>query len=210
MAFNGANINERMDVSANGGRVRFTRDIANIVMDLNDVERIDVKALGGADTITVNDLSGTDASTCGRPQRRRRRRRRRGRQRHRQRHQRRRRRVRHRQRPERIRSPAWPRASRSSGAVAGSDRADGQRARPATTWSTPPAWPRTRSLLTLNGGDGDDILHRRRGQRHAARRRRRRHPARRPGRRHDRRRRPATTSSCSSPGPPARWRARRS
>ena len=49
-----------MDVSANGGRVRFTRDIANIVMDLNDVETIDAKALGGADTLTVNDLSGTD------------------------------------------------------------------------------------------------------------------------------------------------------
>ena len=32
-----------MDVSANGGRVRFTRNIANIVMDLNDVESIDVK-----------------------------------------------------------------------------------------------------------------------------------------------------------------------
>ncbi len=60
MLFNGANINERMDVSANGGRVRFTRDVASIVMDLNDVESIVAKALGGADTITVNDLSGTD------------------------------------------------------------------------------------------------------------------------------------------------------
>ena len=57
-----SNINERIDVSANGGRVRFTRDIANIVMDLNDVESIDVKPLGGADTLTVNDLSGTDVT----------------------------------------------------------------------------------------------------------------------------------------------------
>ena len=47
-----------MEASANGGRVRFTRDVANIVMDLNDVETIDAKALGGADTVTVNDLSG--------------------------------------------------------------------------------------------------------------------------------------------------------
>ena len=62
MLFNGANINERMDVSANGGRVRFTRDVGNIVMDLNDVESILVKALGGADTLTVNDLSGTDVT----------------------------------------------------------------------------------------------------------------------------------------------------
>src|SRR3954454_18449018 len=60
MAFNGANIAENMDVSANGGRVRFTRNIAAIVMDLNDVESIDVKALGGADNLVVNDVSGTD------------------------------------------------------------------------------------------------------------------------------------------------------
>src|SRR4051794_11551637 len=53
MLFNGANINEKMDVSANGGRVRFTRDVANIVMDLNDVESIVAKTLGGADTFTV-------------------------------------------------------------------------------------------------------------------------------------------------------------
>jgi Ca2+-binding RTX toxin-like protein len=62
MLFNGANVSEKIDISANGGRVRFTRDVANIVMDLNDVERIDFKALGGADTITVNDLSGTDVT----------------------------------------------------------------------------------------------------------------------------------------------------
>ena len=51
-----------MEVSANGGRVRFTRDIANIVMDLNDVETVDAKSLGGADLLTVNDLSGTDVT----------------------------------------------------------------------------------------------------------------------------------------------------
>ncbi len=62
MLFNGANINERMEVSANGGRVRFTRDIANIVMDLNDVEAITARMLGGADLLTVNDLSGTDTN----------------------------------------------------------------------------------------------------------------------------------------------------
>jgi Ca2+-binding RTX toxin-like protein len=62
MLFNGSAINERMEVSANGGRVRFTRDVANIVMDLNDVETVNAKALGGADTVTVNDLSGTDVA----------------------------------------------------------------------------------------------------------------------------------------------------
>ena len=29
-------------------------------MDVNDVEKIDVNALGGADKVVVNDLSGTD------------------------------------------------------------------------------------------------------------------------------------------------------
>jgi Ca2+-binding RTX toxin-like protein len=62
MAFNGSNSNERMEVSANGGRVRFTRDIANIVMDLDDVESIAVKALGGSDRLVVDDLSGTDVT----------------------------------------------------------------------------------------------------------------------------------------------------
>ena len=60
MLFNGANIAEKIDISANGGRVRFFRDVANVTMDLNDVETIDFNALGGADTIIVNDLSGTD------------------------------------------------------------------------------------------------------------------------------------------------------
>jgi Ca2+-binding RTX toxin-like protein len=60
MAFNGANLAENMDVSANGQRVRFTRDIASITMDLNDVESIVAKTLGGADNLAVNDLSGTD------------------------------------------------------------------------------------------------------------------------------------------------------
>lgn len=63
LQFNGANINERFEVSANGKRIRFTRDIANIVMDLDGVENLDLVALGGADTVTVNDLSGTALRT---------------------------------------------------------------------------------------------------------------------------------------------------
>jgi Ca2+-binding RTX toxin-like protein len=60
MLFNGSNINENMDVSANGRRVLFFRDIASITMDLNDVEFIVAKTLGGSDNLVVNDLSGTD------------------------------------------------------------------------------------------------------------------------------------------------------
>jgi len=61
--FNGANINEQVEVSPNGGRVRFTRDIANIVMDLDDVEGVAFHAFGGSDTFTVDDLTGTDVKT---------------------------------------------------------------------------------------------------------------------------------------------------
>src|SRR5262249_43467499 len=62
MLFNGANISEHIEISANGGRVRLTRDVANITMDLNDMEGIDINAKGGADTIVVNDLTGTDVT----------------------------------------------------------------------------------------------------------------------------------------------------
>jgi Ca2+-binding RTX toxin-like protein len=59
MLFNGAGVAESFDVSANGERVRFFRDVANITMDLNDIEFIDVQALGGADSAVLNNVSGT-------------------------------------------------------------------------------------------------------------------------------------------------------
>jgi Ca2+-binding RTX toxin-like protein len=62
MVFNGNNASENFDVSANGERVRLLRDVANITMDTNDVEKIDLNASGGADTLVVNDLSATDLS----------------------------------------------------------------------------------------------------------------------------------------------------
>ena len=62
LTFNGSAANENMEVSANGGRVLFTRNVAAITMDLDDVESIVAKALGGADNIVVNDLSGTDVT----------------------------------------------------------------------------------------------------------------------------------------------------
>jgi Ca2+-binding RTX toxin-like protein len=63
LLFNGANINEIIDISANGDRARFTRNVANIVMDLNDVETIKFNAFGGEDLVTVNDLAPTDVKT---------------------------------------------------------------------------------------------------------------------------------------------------
>jgi Ca2+-binding RTX toxin-like protein len=60
MQFNGANVGENINISANGGRVLFFRNVASVVMDLNDTEAVNFAALGGADTIVVGDLAGTD------------------------------------------------------------------------------------------------------------------------------------------------------
>ena len=62
MVFNGAAASETVDLSANGDRLRFFRNPANITMDTHGVEQVDFNALGGADTVTVNDLTGTDVS----------------------------------------------------------------------------------------------------------------------------------------------------
>jgi hypothetical protein len=59
MVFNGAAAAETVDLSANGNRLRFFRQPANITMDTHGIEQVDFNALGGADAITVNDLTGT-------------------------------------------------------------------------------------------------------------------------------------------------------
>jgi Ca2+-binding RTX toxin-like protein len=59
LRFNGSGISEIFEASANGQRVLFTRNVANIVFDVDDFERVDLNAFGGADTITVNDLTAT-------------------------------------------------------------------------------------------------------------------------------------------------------
>jgi Ca2+-binding RTX toxin-like protein len=59
MVFNGAAAAEQVDVSANGSRLRFFRNPGNITMDTAGVETVDFNALGGADVVTVNDLTGT-------------------------------------------------------------------------------------------------------------------------------------------------------
>jgi len=65
MLFNGSNVGENIDISANGQRVRLFRNVANITMDTDDVEAIDVNALGGPDNLVVNDVSGTDLTRIG-------------------------------------------------------------------------------------------------------------------------------------------------
>jgi hypothetical protein len=60
VVFNGANVNEQMSLSPNGERSLFHRVQGNINMDMIRVEGLDLRALGGADTVTINDMSGTD------------------------------------------------------------------------------------------------------------------------------------------------------
>jgi Ca2+-binding RTX toxin-like protein len=62
MRFNGAAGAEQVALSANGSHLKFTRDVASITMDTVGVEQVDFNALGGADTVTVNDLTGTDVT----------------------------------------------------------------------------------------------------------------------------------------------------
>ena len=61
MDFNGSTGDENFDASANGPRLRvLPRAAGNITMDTDGVEKVDLDALAGLDTATVNDLSGTD------------------------------------------------------------------------------------------------------------------------------------------------------
>jgi Ca2+-binding RTX toxin-like protein len=68
MLFNGAGnaanpVADTVTMSATpGGRLTFSRQPADVTMDTNDVEIVDFNALGGADSITVNDLTGTDVT----------------------------------------------------------------------------------------------------------------------------------------------------
>lgn len=57
--FVGANVDEPFDVAANGSRVQFLRQPGNIRMNLDGIEKLDTLAQGGADTVTIGDLSGT-------------------------------------------------------------------------------------------------------------------------------------------------------
>jgi Ca2+-binding RTX toxin-like protein len=62
MLFNGAGGAEQVDLSANGNRLRFFRTQAAVTMDTAGIEQVVFNALGGADLVTVNDLTRTDVS----------------------------------------------------------------------------------------------------------------------------------------------------
>ena len=62
MVFNGAAIAENVTMTANGRRLAFFRVQGNVTMDTEGVEIVEDNTLGGADSVTVNDLTGTDVT----------------------------------------------------------------------------------------------------------------------------------------------------
>jgi len=58
--FSGSSIGEVVQLAADGPRARLTRNIGNIAIDLDGVDRVNYHALLGADAVTVGDLDGTD------------------------------------------------------------------------------------------------------------------------------------------------------
>jgi hypothetical protein len=59
MVFNGAPGAEQVTMSADHGRLNFFRVQGNVTMETDGVEGVVVNPVGGADSLTVNDLSGT-------------------------------------------------------------------------------------------------------------------------------------------------------
>jgi Ca2+-binding RTX toxin-like protein len=62
MVFNGAAVAEQVTLTANEGRLTFFRVQGNVTMDTDGVEIVEDNPLGGTDSVTVNDLTGTDVT----------------------------------------------------------------------------------------------------------------------------------------------------
>ena len=62
LVFNGSSATEQIGLAANGTSARLTRDIAAITLGLDHLERVDVRAFASIDTVTVDDLTGTDVA----------------------------------------------------------------------------------------------------------------------------------------------------
>ena len=59
LSFNGSNISEIIDLTANGGGVLLTRNVAAIAMNMTSMESLQLQVIGGMDQIIINDLAGT-------------------------------------------------------------------------------------------------------------------------------------------------------
>ena len=64
MIFHGSAAAERMTLSPNGTRTLFVRDVGTIRMDMGDIETLDLATRGGADSVTIDDTTGTGFRTA--------------------------------------------------------------------------------------------------------------------------------------------------
>jgi Ca2+-binding RTX toxin-like protein len=62
LAFFGSVADEGITIAADGEQVQLTRNVGAVTMDMNNVEQVEVSPFDGADTVTVNDLTGTDVT----------------------------------------------------------------------------------------------------------------------------------------------------
>ena len=59
LLINGSNVSENITLNNVNGALQFFRDVASVGLSVSGVERVEYHALGGSDSITVGDLSGT-------------------------------------------------------------------------------------------------------------------------------------------------------
>ncbi len=60
LVLNGSGANEIFDLAAVADHVRLSRNVGLVALDLDGIDTIELRTAGGTDTVTVNDLSGTD------------------------------------------------------------------------------------------------------------------------------------------------------
>jgi Ca2+-binding RTX toxin-like protein len=60
MRFEGSNASEAITIGANGQRLRFLRNVGSVTIDADELEQVEYHAVGGADTVEVQSLAGTD------------------------------------------------------------------------------------------------------------------------------------------------------
>lgn len=59
LIFNGSSAAEAFAVSSDGPRLLVARSLGNIALDVNGIEALEIHANDGADSITINDVTGT-------------------------------------------------------------------------------------------------------------------------------------------------------
>jgi Ca2+-binding RTX toxin-like protein len=64
LTFNSSGSGESFALSANGTHLQLTRNLGAITMDVTGVQQVNLNAAGGADSVTLNDLTGTNVQVA--------------------------------------------------------------------------------------------------------------------------------------------------